>query len=145
MTSLLGAMGGSILSTRQSSPAMNTVLEADNEDLGGSSSHEDGDKASTSGASTTEGGGAGQSTSSSSFSLARAETLLIKYSKVVLLIVIALVAVAMTICTYLIVKGQERKQYEIRVSTHGRKEWSSSPPPTHTRSLTCYLSAIFAC
>lgn len=52
-----------------------------------------------------------------SFSLAGAETQMIRYSKGILLFVIAAVAIATSSITYGVVKRQEHKEYERKVST----------------------------
>ena len=59
-----------------------------------------------------------QPSESSSFSLARAETLMICYSKVLVLIVIAIFAAAIGTVTYFLVYSQEDSEYHAKVSTN---------------------------
>lgn len=53
--------------------------------------------------------------STSKFSLAAAETLMLLYSKVILLVAITVVAVLVSWATYAIVKKQERDEYHLKV------------------------------
>jgi len=59
--------------------------------------------------------GEGGSNSSSSFNLAREETTMLRYSKILLLFVIAAVAVLAGYFTYALVKSQEKSEYHVKV------------------------------
>ena len=65
------------------------------------------------------------SSESSSFSLARAETLMICYSKVLVLVVISVFAAAIGTVTYFLVYNQEVSEYHTRVSTEQRSTQGS--------------------
>ena len=60
-------------------------------------------------------GGKGQETSTSSFSLARAETRMVMYSKCALLFVIAIFTIAIGVTTFKFVKHQEHDDYDKKV------------------------------
>ena len=63
-----------------------------------------------------------QPSESSSFSLARAETLMICYSKVLVLLVIAIFAAAIGTVTYYLVYNQEDSEYHAKVSRNCRRK-----------------------
>lgn len=105
MKSVLGKNRGQQYSSAVVDTVMKPVLEEfDDEDR----SFEEGQKSST--------GRAEEEESSESFQLARRETTLVKFSKVMVIVVIFLVAMGVATATYLFVKGQEHSAYESTVS-----------------------------
>ena len=63
----------------------------------------------------TNANGGNSESSSSKFTLAASETLMILYSKAILLVFIAIVAALISFATYTLVKKQERDEYHLKV------------------------------
>jgi len=101
-------VSGSRLS-KQSADFMERLSEHPSEEFDGEASKHLGSAESTTGHEK-------EQSESSSFSLARLETQLIYYSKVVLLVVVFIFAAVMGYLTYYVVHEQEKSDYHVRVS-----------------------------
>jgi hypothetical protein len=103
MKSIMGRNGGSMLS-KESANIIKPVTEEQSEYM----SSNNGDQSGTS-------SGPKSETSSSSFAIAKSETQMLRYSKLLIVSLIAGIAIAASILTYQFVRKQEDDEYHAKV------------------------------